>query len=75
MGQDAERQVPACRIAAEEDVGGAAVRVLEDVAQGVDCLAELGWVDGVWGEGVREEEDGDVVVRAVGLFVERCEES
>lgn len=52
MGQDAERQVPACRVAAEEDVGGAAVRVLEDVAQGVDCLAELGWVDGVWGEGV-----------------------
>ena len=75
MGQDAERQVPACRVAAKEDVGGAAVRVLEDVAQRVDGLAELGWVDGVGGEGVREEEDGDVVVCAVGLFVERCEKS
>ena len=52
MRQDAERQVPTCRVAAEEDVGGATFGVLENVAQCVDRLAELGRVDSVRGETV-----------------------
>lgn len=63
--QHGQGEVPACGVAAEDDGGWGAAGVDEDVAQGVDGLAQLGRVDGVRGEGVVDEEEGDVVVRGV----------
>lgn len=60
-----EREVPACGVAGEKDVGWGAPCLGEDVAEGGDGLAELSWVDGGWGETVGDEEDGDVVAGCV----------
>lgn len=63
--QQREGEVPACGVAADDDVGWRAVCLCEDVAEGFDGLAQLGWVRRVRGEGVCEEEDGDVVAGCV----------
>lgn len=60
--QDSEGEVSAGGVAADDHVAGRAAGLCEDVAQGVDGLAQLGWVGVVWGEGVCDEEEGDVVV-------------
>lgn len=61
MSQHTERHVSACGIPAQEDVGRTAFGVFEDVAEGIYALAELGWVDCVWGEGVRQEKNRNPV--------------
>ena len=63
-------QVAAGRVAADDHVGGCAAAVGEDVAEGADGLAELCWVDFVWGEGVPRDEDGNVVA----VFVDDLQE-
>lgn len=63
-------QVAAGRVAADDHVRGCPAAVGEDVAEGADGLAQLGWVDFVRGEGVPREEDGDVVA----VFVDDLQE-
>lgn len=64
MGEDAADQVPACRIAAEEDRRRVAVRLGQDIPHGGDSLLQLGWVCCLWSEGVGKAEDGDALAGA-----------
>lgn len=63
VGEDAHDQVAAGRVAAQQDPGRRPARLLQDVAQGPDSLGELGRVHGPRGEGVCQDEDGEVLAR------------
>ncbi len=59
VGEEAEGQVGAGGVAADEDVGGRVVEGGGDVAEEGDGLLELAGVGGVGGEGVGEHEGGE----------------
>ena len=66
MAQNAEREVAAGGVAADDDVTGVFAEVLQRVPEEFDALRELDRVGGCGGEGVGEEKDGGVF--AGGVF-------
>lgn len=59
--EDSQRNVGTSRVTAQEDVFGRKASFAEDVAQGLDALLQLGRIDGMGGQSVRDKEHGEVV--------------